>query len=143
MLLDAARCLEIDMARSWAIGDSGRDLEAGRRAVHGDDVLETAIANVWLCRDGELWTPPAPARCLPGIVRGWLLEHTAALGLQVLECDFTEADLLGADELWISNAVGGVRRVASVAGREWRSWPVFEDLAKPAKGAPAAFEKRG
>jgi len=99
-------------------------------------VLETAIANVWLCRGHDVSTPPAPARCLPGIMRGWLLEHTAALGLQVLECDLTEADLLGADELWISNAVGGVRRVASVAGREWRSWPVFEDLAKLGVPAP-------
>jgi D-glycero-D-manno-heptose 1,7-bisphosphate phosphatase len=32
MLLQAARDLNIDLARSWAIGDSYRDVEAGRRA---------------------------------------------------------------------------------------------------------------
>ncbi len=122
-----------DLARERARREGADDAllvdEAGR-------VLETAIANVWLCRGRELRTPPAPARCLPGIMRGWLLDHAGAVGLQALECDFTEADLLGADELWISNAVGGVRRVASVAGREWHRWPFFEDLAKLGVPAP-------
>ena len=122
-----------DLAREVARREGADDALLVDEAGH---VLETAIANVWLCRGHDVWTPPAPARCLPGIMRGWLLEHTAALGLQVLECDLTEADLLDADELWISNAVGGVRRVASVAGREWRSWPFFEDLTKLGVPAP-------
>lgn len=29
MLLDAARALDIDLARSWAVGDADRDIEAG------------------------------------------------------------------------------------------------------------------
>ncbi len=122
-----------DLAREVARREGADDALLVDEAGH---VLETAIANVWLCRGHDVWTPPAPARCLPGIMRGWLLEHTAALGLQVLECDLTEADLLGADELWISNAVSGVRRVASVAGREWRSWPVFERLIPLGVRAP-------
>jgi branched-subunit amino acid aminotransferase/4-amino-4-deoxychorismate lyase len=69
-------------------------------------------------------------------MRADLLEHAGALGLKVFECDLTEADLLGADELWISNAVGGVRRVASVAGREWRSWSFFERLNRLGVPAP-------
>ncbi len=69
-------------------------------------------------------------------MRADLLEHAGALGLKVFECDLTEADLLGADELWISNAVGGVRRVASVVGREWRSWSFFERLNRLGVPAP-------
>jgi branched-subunit amino acid aminotransferase/4-amino-4-deoxychorismate lyase len=69
-------------------------------------------------------------------MRGWLLEHAGAVGLQVFERDLTEADILGADELWISNAVGGVRRVASVDGREWRSWSFFERLIRLGVPAP-------
>ena len=69
-------------------------------------------------------------------MRADLLEHAGALGLQVFECDLAEADIFGADELWISNAVGGVRRVASVAGREWRSWSFFERLIRLDVPAP-------
>jgi D-glycero-D-manno-heptose 1,7-bisphosphate phosphatase len=42
LVLQAARELDIDLARSWAVGDAARDLEAGRAAgcrvvlVHGD-----------------------------------------------------------------------------------------------------------
>ena len=122
-----------DLARERARREGADDVLLVDEAGH---VLETAIANVWLRRGRELWTPPAPVRCLPGIMRGWLLEHMGALGLQALECDLTEADLLGADELWISNAVGGARRVASVAGREWGSWPFFERLIRLGVPAP-------
>ena len=122
-----------DLARERARREGADDVLLVDEAGH---VLETAIANVWLCRGRELWTPPAPERCLPGIMRGWLLEHVGTLGLKALECDLTEADVLGADELWISNAVGGVRRVAFVANREWRSWPSYEDLAELGVPAP-------
>ena len=122
-----------DLARERAHCEGADDALLVDEAGH---VLETSIANVWLRCGRELRTPPAPVRCLPGIMRGWLLEHMGALGLQALECDLTEADLLGADELWISNAVGGVRRVASVAGREWGSWPFFERLIRLGVPAP-------
>lgn len=32
MLLDAALALDLDLARSWMIGDRWRDVECGRRA---------------------------------------------------------------------------------------------------------------
>ena len=122
-----------DLARERAQREGADDALLVDEAGH---VLETAIANVWLRRGCDLRTPPAPARCLPGIMRDWLLEHAGALGLQVYECDLTTEDLVGADELWISNAVIGVRKVAFVAGREWRSWRFFEDLAKLGVPAP-------
>jgi len=37
-------------------------------------VLEASSANVWALIDGELVTPPADGRILPGITRAWLLE---------------------------------------------------------------------
>jgi len=39
MLLDAARRLALDLARCWLVGDSARDLEAGRRAELAGEVL--------------------------------------------------------------------------------------------------------
>ena len=40
-----------------------------------DNLLETSVANVWVLKNGVLRTPPAPDRCLPGVMRGWLLEN--------------------------------------------------------------------
>ena len=103
-------------------------------------VLETAVANVWVLRSGAVRTPPAPARCLPGVMRGWLMDRLLGLGLRVEVRDVDLAELAEADEVWLSNAVVGVRRVAEAAGRSWNRWPVFErleGLGIPAPGWPS------
>ncbi len=41
MLTDAAAAWDIDLSRSWIIGDSVKDIEAGRRAGVGTILLET------------------------------------------------------------------------------------------------------
>ena len=126
-----------DLARKQAMGAGADDV------LLVDDlerVLETAVANVWVLRRGEARTPPAPARCLPGVMRGWLMNRLFGLGLRVEEGDVDLAELVAADEVWLSNAVAGVRRVAEVAGHSWKRWPLFERLAGlgiPAPGWPS------
>jgi branched-subunit amino acid aminotransferase/4-amino-4-deoxychorismate lyase len=76
-------------------------------------------------------------------MRGWLLERIPELGLKTEEADITEADLIAADEVWLSNSVAGVRRVGEVGGRRWQDWPVFElieRLGLPAPGWPRPVE---
>ncbi len=125
------------------------DLAAARaRRAGGDDallvdaggrVLETSIANVWAIVDGTAVTPPAPERCLPGVMRRWLLERLPAAGLEPEERDLTLAELLAAGEVWVSNALVGIRRVRRLGRHTWDRWPAFERLAGlgvPAPGWP-------
>lgn len=100
-------------------------------------VLETSIANVWVVQDGVARTPNAPISCLPGVMREWLLENLGRVGLATEVCELEDAALGEADEMWLSNAVIGVRRVGSVDDRRWVEWPFFEllaDLGIPAPG---------
>lgn len=98
-------------------------------------VLETAVANIWVRHKGVLLTPPAPSRCLPGVMRRWLLERGGDLGVRVRECDLGIDDVAAADEVFVSNSVRGFRRVYRVVDRRWTQWPFFERLA--AGGVPA------
>lgn len=93
------------------------------------NLLETSIANVFVLRDEVARTPIAPARCLPGVMRGWLLDHLGRAGLSVEVGELTIDDLVAAEEIWLSNAVIGLRRVASVDRQRWREWPRFGSLA--------------
>jgi len=129
-----------DLARKRAI-DRGADdallMEGAGR------VLETAIANVWIVAGCDLRTPPAPTHCLPGVMRGWLLDRVSELGVDVFETGISIADVKDADEVWVSNAVVGVRRVGQVEDKEWQRWPVFERLETlevPAPGWRGASE---
>jgi len=98
-------------------------------------VLETSSANIWIRHGSVLLTPPAPERCHPGVMRRWLIEEGADLGIVVRECDLKVDDVAVADELLMSSAVDGFRRVSRVVDRRWRNWPLFERLAE--KGVPA------
>lgn len=104
-------------------------------------ILETSVTNVWVVRGRVVQTPPAPERCLPGVMRGWLLENLDVAGLRVRECDFDLGEVNDADEVWLSNAVVGLRRVGSTPDRRWESWPNFDRVATigiPAPGWPSS-----
>jgi len=71
-------------------------------------VTEGAISNV-VVKDGDSWlTPPVDAGVLPGVYRTSLLKRMPEI--QVVE--FSVERLLSADEVWLTNAVRGMRRVA-------------------------------
>lgn len=100
------------------------------------NLLETSIANVLVVRDGAVRTPHAPTRCLPGVMRAWLLEHLGRADLSTGACELTVDDLASADEIWLSNAIIGVRRVGSVGDQQWQEWPHFGSLAHLGIPAP-------
>jgi branched-chain amino acid aminotransferase len=127
-----------DAARDQAMAAGGDDA----LIVDGDEgVYETSVANVWAVFGERVLTPPAPARCLPGVMRWWLTQHLGDLGLEVREHELTLADVARADEMWTSNAVVGVRRVRRVAEWQWRGWPVYERIADLGLPAPSWPER--
>jgi branched-subunit amino acid aminotransferase/4-amino-4-deoxychorismate lyase len=100
-------------------------------------VLETSVANVWIRSGDRVLTPPAPDRCLPGVMRRWILESVGDLGVEAAECDITVDDVAAADEVFLSNAIVGLRPVSRIVDRRWSAWPLFESfkgLQVPAPG---------
>jgi len=73
---------------------------------HGN-ITEGAIHNIFV-RHGEHWrTPPISAGLLPGVYR----RHLLATHHEITEVNISAEDLRTADELWLTNAVRGIRRV--------------------------------
>ena len=70
-------------------------------------ITEGAIHSIFV-RHGENWrTPTLSAGVLPGVYRGHLLQTLPHLR----EEDFSRDELLSADEIWLTNAVRGIRVV--------------------------------
>ncbi|MBS0632967.1 MAG: aminodeoxychorismate synthase component I [Verrucomicrobia bacterium] len=86
-------------------------------------IVEGAISNVFGVIDGMLRTPPLVAGPLPGVTRTQVLALAAELGIPVAETALTPADLHAAQELFVTNALVGVRPLCALDGR-----------AKPAPG---------
>lgn len=68
----------------------------------GETVTEASASNVFIVKDGELFTHPANNFILNGITRMKVLQICAALQLKVHEETFTVKDLLAADEVFIT-----------------------------------------
>ena len=121
------RRLLADMARSMA-------LQPGEQLLIEDadgDVLETDRANVFAVINGVLHTPPADGRLLPGVTRDALLRAASIEGLGISLTPLSRAQLQAASEVFVTNAVHGVRPVRSMAGRPaaWPAGPVAARMA--------------
>jgi branched-subunit amino acid aminotransferase/4-amino-4-deoxychorismate lyase len=77
-------------------------------------LCETARANLFWERNGELFTPSLECGCLPGIARQLVLEGAPSLGVTVREGVFSLQELRMADELFLTSATNGPRGVSAV-----------------------------
>ena len=80
------------------------------RNVHGR-LADSTIANLFYRKDRELFTPPLSEGCVAGVMRSFLLSALPNAGFPVYERPVTAEDLLNADEIFLSNAIRGIRWV--------------------------------
>ena len=88
-------------------------------------VTEGRVSNVWVVRDGRLFTPPEGL--LEGITRETVFELAAAGDLPASEERLTPYDLYNADEVFYSTTAGGIMPIVEVDKRligEGRPGPV-------------------
>ena len=66
--------------------------------------IEGAASNIFIVSHGLLITPPNGPALLPGITRDLILELAAGNGIPYCEAEIPTADLLGADEIWLTSS---------------------------------------
>lgn len=79
-------------------------------------VAEAQAANVFLWRDGVVYTPDLHEGCIAGVLRQQVLRLLAELGWKVIEGPIEITQLKHAQEIWLTNAIQGIRWVASIEG---------------------------
>ena len=81
-------------------------------------VSEGSAENVFIVRDGKIFTPPLAASILGGITRDSVVKLAADLGYEVIEQEFPRDLLYLADELFLTGTAAEVTPVRSVDGIE-------------------------
>lgn len=79
-------------------------------------VLEGTTSNVFAIKDGVLCTPPETLTILPGITRRAVLAAAPDAGLVSREVMLTKADLLAAEEVFLTSTIREVLPVVRVDG---------------------------
>ena len=88
------------------------------------NVSETASANVFMVKDGEVFTPIANGTFLAGITRARHIENLNADGLAVNETVLSLDDFRGADEIFLSGNMSKVTPVTAFDDRQYQIGPV-------------------
>jgi branched-chain amino acid aminotransferase len=83
------------------------------------NVAESATANVFMVKDGEVFTPVPNGTFLAGITRARHLTNMRADGMTVHECVLSFDDFAEADEVFLS---GNMSKVTAVTGFEEKSY---------------------
>ncbi|RID90568.1 branched-chain amino acid aminotransferase [Gemmobacter lutimaris] len=85
------------------------------------NVAETATANVFMVKDGAVFTPIANGTFLSGITRARHIANMRAEGIEVQETVLTFADFEAADEVFLSGNFAKVTSVSRFDDTEYRS----------------------
>ena len=102
-------------------------------------VIEGAASNVFAQFGDTLVTPPLQDALLPGVTRALVLDLARECGLQVVERELDEAELRGADEIWLTSSTREILPVsrldgapvgAGVPGPGWRAVHAAYQIAK-------------
>jgi len=80
-------------------------------------VSEGTADNVFIVKNGVIYTPPRTCGALPGITRARVIELAEELGYKVVEKDVTPAELWTADEVFLTGTAAGIVPVTKIAGR--------------------------
>jgi len=88
-------------------------------------LADSTIANLFYCKDRQIYTPPLSEGCVAGVMRKFLLSALPDAGFPVHERPVTAEDLQDADEVFLSNAIRGIRWVQT-----FRKCPYGSDLSR-------------
>lgn len=88
------------------------------------NVAETATANVFMVRDGVVFTPVANGTFLSGITRARHIKNLRADGVEVVETTLSFEDFRAADEVFLSGNMSKVTPVTAFEDTSYEIGPI-------------------
>jgi aminodeoxychorismate lyase len=87
---------------------------------------EAISSNVFILTDKKITTPPLSTGCVGGVMRAYLMELMVKKGIKLEEKNITIQDVGSADEVFLTNAVQGIRWVERFKGTEFKNDFILE-----------------
>jgi branched-chain amino acid aminotransferase len=81
-----------------------------------EEILEGTASNVFLVKEGKIYTPPS--NVLPGITRRIVIDLANEIGIEVKESPLFLSDIFKADEVFLTSTLIEVAPITEVDGRK-------------------------
>lgn len=104
-------------------------------------VTESSASNVFIVKDGVIVTPPKSRYLLHGITREQVIQLAKTNSMELEERDISEAELVDADEIWITSTgheiwpVGELNGKTVGNGEAGVTWQMMDSLYQASKKA--------
>jgi len=85
------------------------------------NICEASSSNIFMVQKGILYTPALSEGCVAGIKRRELVENLPSLGFRVEEAMISPESLPEMEEVFLTNAIRGIRPVACIDDKRYRS----------------------
>jgi len=103
------------------------------------NLVESISSNLFIVKDNILLTPGIDSGAVSGIMREQIIEAAIKLGITIYDdCDLSVDDLLQADEIFLTNAITGIKWVVAFQERRFFNKTaklLIEELNRTAFGA--------
>ena len=98
---------------------------------HNKQVVEALQGNIFLVKGSEIFTPPLADGCLNGIIRKKIIELSKNVEeISIVEQSISPFELQQADEVFITNAIIGIRSVTHYRRKEYKTQMASTILGK-------------
>ncbi len=84
-------------------------------------ICDSTIANVFIIKNEELFTPALSEGCVAGVMREQVITSVKANNWKVNEVPLTFDDLMQAEEVFLTNSIYNIRWVKSIGDREYKN----------------------
>ncbi|MBI1341374.1 MAG: 4-amino-4-deoxychorismate lyase [Terrimonas sp.] len=74
-------------------------------------IADATLANIFIIRDRQIMTPPLSEGCVAGVMRKHIIQQMALKGNAIHEHIITPQDIANAEEVFLTNAIYGIRWV--------------------------------
>jgi branched-chain amino acid aminotransferase len=93
-------------------------------------ICDGSKSNIFLVKQDEILTPALHQGCINGVMRRHLIAELKSSGRIVRQEELTEDDLLHADEIFVTNALIGIRWVKSFKEKTYtahQTWSIYKN----------------
>ncbi|MFN8290066.1 MAG: aminotransferase class IV [Chitinophagaceae bacterium] len=100
-------------------------------------IADSTIANIFLVKNSKVQTPALSEGCIAGVMRRHLLQSLQNAGMDVEETVVSPDDLSTADEVFLTNAIRGIRWVRSFREKEYtcgKTVRIFDQFVQTISG---------
>ncbi len=94
---------------------------------HKRTIADGSRTNVFVIKEGVVYTPPLSSGCVEGVMRRFVLEGLVKLDWQIAQSEIDLDFLIAAEEVFFTNAIIGVQWAVSFRGKRY-AWQQTRQL---------------